>query len=360
MVLCFSVSHQTTGFYIIQSLGYTLPEKSPFFTPRFNLEGLRMVESVLPWVLFNIFLVAMLMLDLLVFNRKAHAIGMKESLVWTGVWVSLAVIFGLGIWFFEGSTHAISFFSGYVIEESLSVDNLFVFLMLFTYFCVPKEHEHRVLFWGVLMAIVLRAAFILGGIALFHALEWIIYVFGAFLIFTGIRMGLQSDDNPHPEANPVVKLLCKFLPMTPKYHGGKFFTLENGRRLATPLFMVFMAVNLTDVIFAVDSIPAVLAITQDPFIVYTSNMFAIMGLRSIYFALSGFAKRLHYLHYGLAAVLVFLGVKMILSGFIEIPTVLSLLIIATILGVAVIASLRRPAVVETTAETFPADVEKKE
>ena len=298
--------------------------------------------GVLPWILFNVFLITMLLLDLFVFHRKAHVIQTKESLLWTGLWVGLAVVFGLGIWYFEGSSHALDFFSGYLVEESLSVDNLFVFLMLFTYFCVPKEHQYRVLFWGILMAIVLRAAFIIGGIALFQALEWIVYVFGAFLIFTGIRMGMQSDDNPHPAANPVVKLLCKFLPMTSKYHGGKFFILENGRRLATPLFMVFMAVNLTDVIFAVDSIPAILAITQDPFIVYTSNMFAIMGLRSIYFALSGFAQRLHYLHYGLAAVLVFLGVKMILSGIYHIPTFLSLLVIGSILAVAVIASLRRP------------------
>jgi tellurite resistance protein TerC len=294
------------------------------------------------WVGFNAFLITMLLLDLFVFHRKAHVIQVKESLLWTGFWVALAVIFGLGIWYFEGSAHAVNFFSGYVVEESLSVDNLFVFLMLFTYFCVPKEHQYRVLFWGILIAIVLRAAFIIGGIALFHALEWMIYVFGAFLIFTGIRMGMQGDDNPHPEANPVVKLLCRFLPMTTKYHGGKFFTIENGRRLATPLFMVFMAVNLTDIIFAVDSIPAILAITDDPFIVYTSNMFAIMGLRSIFFALSGFAAKLHYLHYGLSAVLVFLGVKMVLSDIYEIPTVLSLLIIASILAIAVIASIRRP------------------
>ena len=306
--------------------------------------------GIWPWILFNVFLVSMLLLDLFVFHRKAHAIQMRESLLWTGFWVSLAVIFGFGIWYFEGSSHAIDFFSGYVVEESLSVDNLFVFMMLFAYFCVPKEHQYRVLFWGILIAIVLRAVFIVGGIALFQALEWIVYVFGAFLIYTGIRMGMQSDDNPHPEANPVVKILCRFLPMTAKYHGGKFFTMENGRRLATPLFVVFMAVNLTDVIFAVDSIPAVLAITQDPFIVYTSNMFAIMGLRSVYFALSGFASRLHYLHYGLSAVLVFLGVKMMLSGIFHIPTVLSLLIIASLLGIAVIASLKRPPEPEPTPD----------
>ena len=301
-----------------------------------------MVSSVLPWILFNVFLVTMLMLDLLVFHRKAHEISMKESITWTGIWIGLAVIFGFGIWLFEGSGNAINFFSGYVVEESLSVDNLFVFLTLFTYFCVPSAHQHRVLLWGILTAIVLRAAFILGGIALFQALEWTIYVFGAFLVFTGIRMATQSEENPHPESNPVLKLIRRFLPMTADYHGGKFFTMENGRRLATPLFLVFIVINLTDVIFAVDSIPAVLAITRDPFIVYTSNMFAIMGLRSIYFALSGFAKRLHYLHYGLSAVLVLLGVKMLLSKVYDIPTVVSLLLIAVILGAAVIASLRRP------------------
>lgn len=319
-----------------------------------------MVGSLLPWVLFNVFLVAMLLLDLLVFHRKPHAISMKESLTWTGIWVGLAVIFGLGVWVFGGTTHAVNFFSGYVVEESLSVDNLFVFLMLFTYFCVPSAHQHRVLLWGILTAIVLRAAFILGGIALFQALEWIIYVFGAFLIFTGIRMGMQSEENPHPESNPVLKLVRRFVPMTADYHGSKFFTIENGRRLATPLFMVFIVVNLTDVIFAVDSIPAVLAITRDPFIVYTSNMFAIMGLRSIYFALSGFAQKLHYLHYGLSAILVFLGVKMLLSSIYDLPTVLSLLIIAGLLGVAVIASLRRPPEVLVNAGVCPTDVEKEE
>ncbi len=301
-----------------------------------------MVASALPWIVFNVFLVTMLLLDLLVFHRKVHEISLKESITWTAIWVGLAVIFGLGIWLFQGSANGINFFSGYVVEESLSVDNLFVFLTLFTYFCVPSAHQHRVLLWGILTAIVLRAAFILGGIALFQALEWTIYVFGAFLVFTGIRMATQSEENPHPESNPVLKLIRRFLPMTADYHGGKFFTMENGRRLATPLFLVFIVINLTDVIFAVDSIPAVLAITRDPFIVYTSNMFAIMGLRSIYFALSGFAKRLHYLHYGLSAVLVLLGVKMLLSKVYDIPTVVSLLLIAVILGAAVIASLRRP------------------
>jgi tellurite resistance protein TerC len=227
----------------------------------------------------------MLGLDLFVFHRHAHIIGHKEALGWVAFWVSLAIIFGIGIWIFAGLNHAVDYFSAYIVEESLSVDNLFVFLMLFTYFCVPKEYRHRVLFWGIIGAILMRAAFIFGGIALINSFHWIIYIFGVFLVFTGIRMGMKKESEPHPEANPVLTLLRRYLPMSNQYHGSKFFTMENGRRVATPLFAVMIAVETTDLIFAVDSIPAVLAITTDPFIVYTSNMFAIMGLRSIYFAL---------------------------------------------------------------------------
>ena len=297
--------------------------------------------GVFPWVLFNVFLITMLALDLFVFHRKAHVIEVNEALKWVAVWVGLAVAFGVFIYFWLGGVIALDYFSAYLVEQSLSVDNLFVFLMFFTYFCVPQENRHRVLFWGILGAIIMRAVFILAGITLIENIHWIIYVFGAFLIFTGIKMGSKKDENPHPEANPVIKLMSRFLPMTKNYHGGKFFIRENGRRLATPLFTVLVAVETTDVIFAVDSIPAVLAITTDPFIVYTSNMFAVMGLRSIFFALCGFAERMHYLHYGLAAVLVFLGTKMLISGIYDIPTIISLLTIAAILSVSVIASLRR-------------------
>ncbi|MEN8614248.1 TerC family protein [Dehalogenimonas sp. THU2] len=307
--------------------------------------------GIWPWILFNIFLVTMLALDLFVFHRHAHIIKTREAVGWVVLWVSLALIFGFGVWIFAGSTHAVDYFSAYVVEESLSVDNLFVFLMLFTYFCVPQEYRHRVLFWGIIGAILMRAAFIFGGIALITSFEWIIYVFGAFLIFTGVRMGMKKEEDPHPEANPVLKLLRRYLPMSHNYHGGKFFTVENGRKVATPLLAVLIAVETTDIIFAVDSIPAVLSITTDPFIVYTSNMFAIMGLRSIYFALEGFANRLYYLHYGLASVLVFLGFKMLISGIYHMPTFLSLLVIATILGIAVIASLKRPPVPELPPES---------
>lgn len=302
----------------------------------------------------------MLALDLFVFHRHAHVIKLKEALGWVALWVSLAVLFGIGIWVFAGSSHAVDFFSAYIVEESLSVDNLFVFLMLFTYFCVPREYRHRVLFWGIVGAILMRAAFIFGGIALINNFSWIIYVFGAFLVFTGIRMGMKKEGDPHPEANPVLRLLRRFLPMSHQYNGDKFFTVENGRRLATPLLAVLVAVETTDIIFAVDSIPAVLAITTDPFIVYTSNMFAIMGLRSMYFALEGFANRLYYLHYGLAAVLVFLGTKMLLSGIFHVPTFLSLLIITSILVIAVIASLKRPPQADTPTDlTCPINTGKK-
>lgn len=300
-----------------------------------------MEYGVLPWVLFIAFLLSMLSLDLFVFHRKAHVIKLNEALKWVALWVGLAVAFGVLLYFWRGGTTALNYFSGYLVEQSLSVDNLFVFLMLFTFFCVPQENRHRVLFWGILGAIVMRAIFILAGIALIESIHWIIYVFGAFLIFTGIKMGSKKDENPHPEASPIIKLISRFLPMTKCYHGNRFFTWENGRRMATPLFTVLVAIEISDVIFAVDSIPAVLAITTDYFIVFTSNMFAIMGLRSIFFALAGFAERMYYLHYGLAAVLIFLGTKMLVSGIYKIPTYISLLAIATILGIAIVASLRR-------------------
>ena len=306
--------------------------------------------GIWPWILFNVFLITMLGLDLFVFHRHAHIIKLKEAIRWVALWISLAVIFGIGIWIFEGSSHAVAYFSAYVVEESLSVDNLFVFLMLFSYFQVPREYRHRVLFWGIVGAVVLRAGFIFGGIALINSFHWIIYVFGAFLIFTGIRMGMKKGEDPHPEANPILKLLRRYLPMSRGYHGGKFFTIENGRRLATPLLAVLVAVETTDIIFAVDSIPAVLSITTDPFIVYTSNMFAIMGLRSIYFALEGFADRLYYLHFGLATILIFLGFKMLISGIYHMPTFLSLLVIAIVLGISVIASLKRPPQLELPPE----------
>jgi tellurite resistance protein TerC len=296
-------------------------------------------EAIL-WVVFAALIIIILGLDLGVFNRRAHAITIKESLLWSLAWVSLAGIFGLIIYFFLGHEPAITYFTGYIIEESLSVDNLFVFLLLFTYFCVPQENRHEVLFWGVIGAIVMRAIFILSGVALFNAFHWIIYVFGAFLVFTGLRMGIKKEGESHPEANPVISFFSRHFPVVKGYRGGKFMVKENGRRYFTPLFLVLLAIETTDIVFAVDSIPAVLSITRDPFIIFTSNMFAVMGLRSIYFALAGFAERLYYLHYGLATILVFLGVKMLISDTpLEVPTIASLGFIALVLIVSVVASM---------------------
>jgi len=292
------------------------------------------------WIAFAILVILIMGLDLGVFNRRAHRVTFRESIIWSIVWISIALLFGLAIFIFLGGDKAATYFTGYVIEESLSVDNLFVFLMLFTYFGVPPEYRHKVLFWGVVGAVIMRAIFIMGGIALFSAFHWIIYVFGAFLVFTGIRMGFKrEEEDVNPEHNPVIKFARRFFPVTKDYRNGHFTVTENGRRFLTPLFLVIVAVETTDVIFAIDSIPAVLAITQDTFIVFTSNMFAVMGLRAIFFVLAGFAERLYYLHYGLAVILSFLGLKMLLSGVFEVPIAASLGFIALALAVSVIASL---------------------
>ena len=281
----------------------------------------------------------MLALDLGVFHRKSHTVGMKEALTWSGVWIALALIFNAGIWYWHGTTKGLTFLTGYVVELSLSVDNLFVFLLIFAYFKVPAQYQHKVLFWGILGALVMRAVFIGAGIALIQKFHWIIYVFGAVLVISGLKMAFEKDKEVHPEKNPVLKLFRRFMPVTGEYHGGDFFVKREKLWLATPLFIVLLMLETTDLVFAVDSVPAVLAITTDPFIVYTSNVFAILGLRSMFFALAGVMKLFHYLHYGLAAVLVFVGGKMLLAGFYKIPTLASLLVIIGLLAVAVVASL---------------------
>lgn len=305
--------------------------------------------KVLYWVLFNVFVLLMLALDLGVFNRKAHEVKIKEALIWSGVWVMLALIFNLGLYYFysppPGTTSAqsaLEFLTGYVIEKSLSVDNIFVFVLIFSYFKVPAIYQHKVLFWGILGALILRAIFIFAGITLINHFSWIIYVFGFFLIYTGIKLVTQKDKEIHPEKNPLLKLFKRFFRVSHSYDNGNFFTIENGRKAATPLFVVLIIVETTDVIFAVDSIPAILAITQDPFIVYSSNVFAILGLRSLYFALAGLVKMFHYLHYGLAAILVLVGAKMVINHYFEtkvISTELSLGLIVSILAASIIASL---------------------
>jgi tellurite resistance protein TerC len=295
------------------------------------------------WIGFNVFVLLMLALDLGVFHRKVHVVGVRESITWTVIWISLAMIFNLGIWHYMGPQKGLEFFTGYVIEKSLSVDNVFVFALLFSYFRVPPLYQHKVLFWGILGALVMRATMIFLGAELIKNFGWIIYVFGAFLIFTGIKMMVKQEEEIHPERNPLVRWFKKLMPVTNDYREGNFFVVENGVRMATPLFVVLLLVEFSDVIFAVDSIPAIFAVTTDPFIVYTSNVFAILGLRSLYFALAGVMDKFHYLKLGLGAVLTFVGVKMLLGHTPwKIDTLISLGVIVLILTLSVVASLMWP------------------
>jgi tellurite resistance protein TerC len=294
---------------------------------------------MMPWVLFNVFVLLMLALDLGVFHRKSHEVKLREALLWTAAWVSLALVFNLGLYYQKGGGPALEFFTGYLIEKALSVDNIFVFVLLFTYFKVDARHQHKVLFWGILGALVMRAAFIAAGVTLITKFHWIIYIFGAFLVLTGIKMVVAKDKEVHPERNPLIRLFRRLFPVTEGYREDRFFVREAGRWTATPLFIVLLMVETTDLIFAVDSIPAILAVTQDAFIVYTSNVFAILGLRSLYFALAGVMGLFRFLHYGLAAILVFVGAKMLLSDVYKVPISLSLGVIAAILALAVVLSL---------------------
>jgi tellurite resistance protein TerC len=302
-----------------------------------------MTDNLWLWIGFNLFVLLMLALDLGVFHRKAHAVTFKESMAWTVVWITLAMLFNLGVWHFGGSEKGIQFLTGYVIEKSLSVDNVFVFALLFSYFSVPAKYQHKVLFWGILGALVMRAIMIAVGAALITKFIWIIYIFGAFLIITGLKMIFKKEEEFHPESNPVVRWFKKLMPVTSDYREDKFFVRENGVRHATPLFVVLLLVEVSDVIFAVDSIPAIFAVTKDPFIVYTSNVFAILGLRSLYFALAGVMDKFHYLKLGLGVVLTFVGVKMLLGHTAwKIDTHLSLGVIVLILAGSVVASLMWP------------------
>ena len=293
------------------------------------------------WILFNVFVLIMLALDLGVFHRHAHEVKMKEALTTSAVWIALALLFNVGIYFWMGEKKALEFLTGYIIEKSLSVDNIFVFIMVFTYFHVPALHQHKILFWGIIGALIMRAIFIFAGVALITKFHWMIYVFGLFLIVTGIKMAFQKDKKIEPEKNPVIRLFRKVFPVADSYDGSRFFTRVNGKRLATPMMIVLVVIETTDLIFAVDSIPAILAVTDDPFIVYTSNVFAILGLRALYFALAGIMQLFHYLAYGLSAVLVFVGAKMMLVDVYKIPIQFSLLVIVLILTIAVVASIIR-------------------
>ncbi len=293
------------------------------------------------WIGFTVFVLAMLALDLGVFNRGAHVVSVKQAGMWVAVWVTMAVLFGAGMWAINGPEPALEYFAGYVIEYSLSMDNIFVFVLIFTSFAVPAAYQHRVLFWGILGALVMRAAMILAGAALIERFHWIIFVFGAFLVVSGIRMAMGGVEEVHPDRNPLIKAVRRVFPVTDGYQGQNFFVRNGGRLMATPLFIVLVMVESTDLIFAVDSIPAIFAVTRDPFIVYTSNVFAILGLRSLYFVLRGAVDRFHYLRHSLAAILTFVGVKMLLTDIYHLPIALALAVIIGLLAAGVIASLVR-------------------
>lgn len=298
-----------------------------------------MGDHVVFWIGFNAFVFIMLALDLGVFHKKNHKIPVREAVIWTIVWITLAMIFDILIYFDMGKTKALEFLTGYVIEYSLSVDNIFVFILIFSFFKINNKYQHKVLFWGIIGAFIMRAIFIFAGVALITRFHWIIYIFGGFLIITGIRMLFHGDTEVDPDKNPVVRFFRKFLPVTHTMHEDKFFIRQNSKSYATPLFLVLLIIESSDLIFAVDSIPAVLAISQDSFIVYTSNIFAILGLRSLYFAVSGIMEYFRFLKIGLAFVLTFVGVKMCISNFIDIPVLYSLLIIISILLISIIASV---------------------
>ena len=304
------------------------------------------------WVGFNLFVLAMLALDLGVFHRKAHVVSIKEGLTWSAIWIGLALTFNALIFFFwnqvrpgSGYTNSeagVAFLTGYLIEKSLSIDNIFVFVLIFTYFAVPAQYQHRVLFWGIIGALLMRGAMVGVGAVLLKEFHWLLYIFGAFLVFTGIRMAFHKNEEVHADKNPLVRLLKRFMPVTGGYEGDKFFVRKAGALMATPLLVVLLMVETTDLIFAVDSIPAIFAVTQDPFLVYTSNVFALLGLRSLYFVLADVVTKFYYLKLGLSVVLTFVGVKMLLTDTpFKIETWVSLLVVAGIIAVAVVASLLR-------------------
>jgi tellurite resistance protein TerC len=301
-----------------------------------------MGETVTLWAAFNAFVLGMLALDLGVFHKKSEQISVKNALLWTGIWITLAICFNFFVYEYFGKQQSIEFFTGYIIEKSLSVDNIFVMIMIFSYFQVPAAYQHKVLFWGILGALVMRVIFIFAGIELIQRFHWLIYIFGGFLIITGVRMILAAEIKIQPEKNPLVKVLRNVFPVTRSFEGDNFFVRRDAKLWATPLFVVVVLIETTDLIFAVDSIPAILAITDNPFIVYTSNVFAILGLRSLYFALSGIEKYFHHLKYGLAAILVFVGGKMSMADYVQIPVEVSLIVIVSVLIIAIVTSVVFP------------------
>lgn len=298
-----------------------------------------MSHSLLVWAVFNVFVIFMLMLDLGVFHKKDHAISIKESLVWSAIWIVVALVFNVGVYFWFGSERALEYFAVYLVERSLSVDNIFVFYLIFSYFSIPAKYQYKVLFWGIIGALVMRVIFIVTGVALIHKFHWTIYLFGALLVYIGIKLAFNKETEIHPEKNPVLNLFKKFFPVTHDHEGGKFMVNRAGKYLATPLLLVLLVVETTDVIFAVDSIPAALAISSDSFIIYTANVFAILGLRAMYFALAGCMGLFCYLNYGLSAVLTFVGFKMLLTDVYKIPIGWALGVVGALLTFSIAASI---------------------
>ena len=299
------------------------------------------IGSPVLWASFTALVAVLLILDLGVFHRRAHAVRPREAAAWSAFWIALALAFTAAVWVWFGPQRGLEFLTGYLIEKALSVDNIFVFVALFSYFQIPSAYQHRVLFWGVAGAVVFRVLFILSGAALLESFHPIVYVFGALLIFTGFRL-LRASDRPHPDRNPVIRLARRVMPVTTDHRDGAFLVREAGRRAATPLLLALIAVETTDIIFAVDSIPAIFAVTRDPFIVYTSNIFAILGLRALYFLLAGVVERFHLLKVGLSLVLVFVGVKMLASDVLVVPTGFSLATVAVLIGGSILVSVLRP------------------
>jgi len=310
--------------------------------------------SIYFWIGFHVFVFIMLALDLGVFHKHTHKVPVKEAVIWSAVWITLALLFNLFVFFEFGKTKALEFLTGYVIEYSLSVDNIFIFILIFSYFAVKDQYQHKILFWGIIGALIMRGIFIFAGVALINRFHWIVIIFGGFLVFTGIRMLFQKETAVDPEKNAIVRFFRKFLPVTHSLHGDKLFIRQNNRLYATPLFLVLLIIESSDLIFAVDSIPAILAISQDTFIVYTSNIFAILGLRSLYFAIAGIMGLFRYLKVGLAFVLTFVGLKMLVAYFnFEIPIVLSLVIIISILLISILASVFIKKEISPTGTSFP-------
>jgi tellurite resistance protein TerC len=304
--------------------------------------GIESIGTPALWIGFTVFVLALLALDLGVIHRRAHAVHVGEALIWSAIWIFLALLFNVGVYLWFGYERALEFFTGYLVEKSLSIDNLFVFSVLFSSFAVPAALQQRALLWGIVGALAMRAILIVIGTALLQRFHWFAYVFGALLVLTGIKLLVQRTVEPQPERNPLFRLLRRVVPSVGDYRGSRFFIVEAGRRYATPLFLVLVAVEATDLVFAIDSIPAIFAITSDPFIVFTSNVFAMLGLRALYFALADMLWRFHHLKVGLALVLVFVGVKMLVAGVYPIPIAVSLCVTAALIGGSLLASLLRP------------------